>query len=324
MVSRDYEAQRASDDGPEEFGSGLFDTAARRDAELPDIDWALLPEGGVRARFEVPSGSLAGMTMGVPGNARVVLVPGVTGSKEDFSLMMPELAAAGFFVLSFDLAGQYESAAAGPENLVPPRAHYDYELFINDLIAVLDTGAGASHVVGYSFGAVIAQLAFSLRPELFKSLTLLSCPPEPGQSFRGVSRMGPFTRYANSRIGAALMIWGMRLNLTKAPAGRVSFVNYRFSFTRRQSVRDIVELMKSAPDLRQILADARLPKLVAVGEHDLWPLRLHSSFARAIGAQISVYRAGHSPCESSPHQLCRDLLGMYTGGESQRTGHRRR
>ena len=68
------------------------------------------------------AGRLATITMGDPGNPRVLLVPGATGSKEDFSLMLPELAAAGYFVLSCDIAGQYESAGAGPENLVPPAA----------------------------------------------------------------------------------------------------------------------------------------------------------------------------------------------------------
>ena len=45
--------------------------------------------------------------------------------------------------------------------------------------------------------------------EDFSTLTLLSCPPEPGQSFRSVSRIGRFSSWANGRIGAALLIWGM-------------------------------------------------------------------------------------------------------------------
>ena len=80
-------------------------------------------------------------------------------------LMLPGLAAAGYYVLSCDIAGQYESAAAGPENLVPPRAHYDYDLFTNDLLAMLDAEDGPAHVVGYSFAAIFAQLAFTRRPE---------------------------------------------------------------------------------------------------------------------------------------------------------------
>jgi alpha-beta hydrolase superfamily lysophospholipase len=52
--------------------------------------------------------------MGPPDGRRVVLVPGATGSKEDFRRVLPLLAAAGYRAESFDLAGQFESAGAGP------------------------------------------------------------------------------------------------------------------------------------------------------------------------------------------------------------------
>jgi pimeloyl-ACP methyl ester carboxylesterase len=155
-----------------------------------DIDWAVLPENAKRIQFDAPSGPLAVVTLGDPNNPRVVLVAGITGSKEDFTLMMPELAAAGWFVVSYDLAGQYESAGAGPENMNPPRKHYDYKLFVDDLIAVLDSGVGPSHVLGYSFAGTVSQVAFAQRPDLFASLTFLSCPPQPGQSLRGLRRVG--------------------------------------------------------------------------------------------------------------------------------------
>ncbi|WP_426227058.1 alpha/beta fold hydrolase [Pseudarthrobacter sp. DSP2-3-2b1] len=290
-----------------------MDGTTREKAEVRDWDWAVLPEGSVRSRFAAPSGSLAMATMGKPQNPRVVLVPGVTGSKEDFAIMMPDLAEAGFQVVSYDLAGQYESAGAGPENLVPPRNHYDYELFVDDFLAVLESGEGPAHVVGYSFAGIVAQIAYTRRPELFRSLTLLSCPPEPGQGFRGVRRFGRFTGWANGRAGAALMVWGIRRNFNRITPHRLIFVKHRFRFTRRQSVRDIYELMKRTPDLRQELAAATVPKLVAVGEHDLWPLELHQRFAGSIGARVAVYRGGHSPCETSPHEFARDLLDLYAG-----------
>jgi pimeloyl-ACP methyl ester carboxylesterase len=296
----------------EGFGSSAVDEAALRDAALQDIDWTIPPEGSVASLFPAPSGELRMISLGEPGKARVVLVPGVTGSKEDFTLMLPGLVAAGFHVQSLDLAGQYESAAAGPHNLRPPREHYDYELFVNDLIAVLESGAAPVHVLGYSFAATVAQLAYVARPELFASLTFLSAPPEPGQAFRGVKRIGWFSGLTNGRVGAALMIWGVKRNFVKVSPGRLRFVKHRFAFTRIESVRDIIALMMHAPDLRGALAASPIPKLVAVGEHDLWPLSLHSAFAREIGAQLAVYRAGHSPCETSPHQLNRDLIALFS------------
>jgi pimeloyl-ACP methyl ester carboxylesterase len=154
-------------------------------------------------------------------------------------------------------------------------------------------------------------LAFARRPGKFLSLTLISCPPEPGQSFRGVKRIGRLSVRASPRVGAALMIWGIRRNIIGVPPNRMRFVNRRFRFTRRESITDIFGLMQHAPDLRALLAASALPKFVAVGEHDLWPLTLHRHFAHSIGARIAVYRGGHSPSETSPHQMSRDLIALY-------------
>ncbi|TQJ41166.1 pimeloyl-ACP methyl ester carboxylesterase [Arthrobacter sp. SLBN-112] len=297
---------------PEEFGSALVDAAALLDAELGDVDWSVPPAGSVRFAIDVPSGRLAALALGNPESPCVLLVPGATGSKEDFSLMMPDLADAGYFALAYDLAGQYQSAGAGPENLEPPRKHYDYRLFVEDFLAVTKTAATPIHVVAYSFAGIIAQMAYVERPELFRSLTLLGCPPEPGQGFRGVSHLGRLSTWVNGRAGAALLIWGIRSGrMVHVPPGRQRFVNYRFRFTRRAAVRDIYTLMQNIPNLRQQLAEAPIPKFVAVGEHDLWPLQLHRLFAQAIRARIGVYRGGHSPCETSPHQFSRDLLALY-------------
>jgi pimeloyl-ACP methyl ester carboxylesterase len=288
------------------------DDAFILDSRIPDLDWTVLPEGVTASRFAAPSGSLATIEAGERGRPRIVLVPGVTGSKEDFILMMLPLAEAGFHVLAYDMAGQYESRDAGPENLQPPARHYDHDLFVTDLVAVLESAPGPVHVLGYSFAGTVAQLALVRRPELFLSLTLLSAPPQSGQGFRGVKRIGWISGLTTGRVGAALMIWGVTQNFVHVPAGRLAFVRERFLLTRRSSVADIISLMKRAPDLDTVLLSSPIPKLVAVGEHDLWPLALHRAFANTIGATLAVYPTGHSPCETSPHQLVRDLLALYS------------
>jgi phosphosulfolactate phosphohydrolase-like enzyme len=37
----------------------------------------------------------------------------------------------------------------------------------------------------------------------------------------------------------------------------------------------------------------------------------HAAFAERIGAELAIYDTGHSPCETTPHQLTRDLLALY-------------
>nr|WP_040424693.1 alpha/beta hydrolase [Agromyces subbeticus] len=281
------------------------------DEAIPDLDWRVFPPEAEHSMFAAPSGALARVALGPAGGPRVVLVPGATGSKEDFVLMMPLFAAAGYRVESFDLAGQYESWRAGPWNLERPRSSYDQRLFLDDLLAVLDDGAGPAHVLGYSFAATLAELALLQRPDRFASLTLLSAPPEPGQAFRGVKRIGQISGFTSPRQGAALMLWGIRNNLNRVPPRRLEFVRERFALTRRESVDDIIALMMHTPDLRTGLAASTVPKLVAIGEHDLWPLSLHERFAREIGAHLAVYPTGHSPCETTPHQLVRDMLALF-------------
>ncbi len=124
------------------------------------------------------------------------------------------------------------------------------------------------------------------------------------------------SRISTARMGAWIMITGVKNNYTKVPPGRLKFVRDRFELTSVESVRDIIGLMKRTPDLRVELAYATIPKLVAVGEHDLWPLETHAAFARTIGARLTVYRTGHSPCETTPHQLVRDLLELFDESEA--------
>jgi pimeloyl-ACP methyl ester carboxylesterase len=240
----------------------------------------------------------------------VVLVPGVTGSKEDFVWMLPLLAAGGVRVTAYDMAGQYESAAAGP---AAGRA-WDYDLFVDDLIAVLETVGGPVHVLGYSFAGTITQLAMARRPDLFASLTLLTCPPDSGDCLRRVRWVGPLSMLATDTLIARLMVWGLRSNVLRAPAGRLRLVKRRFGFTRADSIAAVMGLMRRTPDVEAAVAASAIPKLVAVGELDLWPLRRHAALASRIGARLAVYRTGHSPCETAPHQLCRDLLELYAEG----------
>ncbi len=292
------------------------DEAERLDRAQGDIDWTVPAVGAVASTFAAPSGALAVVSLGDPSHPRVLLVPGVSGSKEDFVLVAPVLAAAGYYVQSYDLAGQYESAAAGPAPATRRRqGKYTYELFRDDMVALLESTehgtGGPAHLLGYSFAGTVAQLVTVERPELVRSLALLAAPPEPGNGFRGVRGLGPFTWMVGGRIGAALMTWGIVTNKNHVPPKRLEFVRMRFDYTSRRSMEHIIMLMKHAPDLRDRVRAVPIPKLVAVGEHDLWPSRLHAEFAERIGGTLAVYKTGHSPCETTPNALARDLLKLY-------------
>ena len=287
-----------------------IDDALERDRAIPDLDWHVFPPETIHDVFPAPSGGLARVRLGDPDAPRVVLVSGVAGSKEDFILLFPLFAAAGYRVESFDIAGHYDSVAAGPQNLDPPREHYDYRLFIDDLIAILEDGRTPAHVLGYSFAGLVAELALVERPELFASLTLMAAPPAIGQGFRGVKHSGPISDMPPHRA-AGLILWGIRYNLNRTPPMRIAFVRERMAVTGRPVIDDIVGLMMTTPDIADEIAAIDIPLFIAVGEQDLWPQEQHEAWARRIGASIAVYPTGHAPCETTPHQLVRDMLAVF-------------
>ncbi|MDY0909213.1 alpha/beta fold hydrolase [Microbacterium sp. CFBP9034] len=287
-----------------------IDDALAHDRALTDIDWRVFPEGTVHDMFAAPSGGLARVRLGDADAPRVVLVSGVAGSKEDFVLLFPLFAAAGYRVESYDLAGHYGSADAGPHHLDPPREHYDYRLFLDDFIAILEDGAAPAHVLGYSFAGLLAELAMVERPDLFASLTLMAAPPATGQVFRGVKHIGPISDMPPHRA-AGLILWGIRYNLNRTPPLRIAFVRERMAVTRRPVIDDVVALMMSMPDIADDVAGIGIPKLIAVGEQDLWPTEQHAEYAHRIGARMAVYPTGHAPCETAPHQLVRDMVALF-------------
>ena len=288
------------------------DDAAVRDARIGEIDWAAPAPGSVASVFAAPSGPLSVVSLGDPAGPRVVMVPGATGSKEDFVLMLPLLAEAGFFVQSFDLAGNYQSAEAGPAG----DGRYDYPLFIDDLVAFLEAGAPA-HLLGYSFAGILAQRVTADRPELVRTLTLLTTPPDPGNAYLHVKRIGWLSRYLTPRQGAGLMIWGIRTNKNRVGPSRLAFVRSRFAFTRRDSIDDIVHLMKNAPDASAAVRVSGRPVLVVTSTHDLWPVARYALHAERLGARLVVYDTGHSPCETTPHQLVRDMRALFATAEAR-------
>ncbi len=201
---------------------------------------------------------------------------------------------------------------AGPQHLDPPGTRYDYALFVDDLIAFLEQGGGPAHVLGYSFGGLVTELALVERPDLFRSLTLMSAPPATGQVFRGVKHIGPISDMSPRRA-SGLILWGIRYNLNRSAPGRIAFVRERMDVTSRECIDDVVGLMMTMPDIADEVAAVGIPKLIAVGQQDLWPQAQHDAYASRIGARVATYPTGHAPCETTPHQLVRDMLSLFDG-----------
>lgn len=105
----------------------------------------------------------------------VLLLHGLTGRGLIWSQVAEALQKHGFRALAPDLRGHGESGW--------PRAPYDEEALVGDVLAVLDqAGAGQAHLVGHSLGGRVALCLAAHYPERVRSLTLEDVGPDPRPS----------------------------------------------------------------------------------------------------------------------------------------------
>src|SRR4249919_2471464 len=118
----------------------------------------LTPTTAVRTTRASPAGPLAALDThpdddGSSTAGTVLLLPGYTGSKEDFAPILDPLAANGFRAVAIDLPGQYESPGPDDEAAYAPMA-------LGAVCAVVarDLAAGGRLVLlGHSFGGLVAR-----------------------------------------------------------------------------------------------------------------------------------------------------------------------
>ena len=247
------------------------------------------------------------------GNA--LLIPGFTGSKEDFAALLPLLADVGWAVASYDQRGQYETlgAASGDH----PAADYSLEGFADDAVAVADAMFGTSeqvHLVGHSFGGLVATTAVLRQPLRWASLTLLCSGPggfAPGaQREELLAAAEIILRDGLEASYQAKRRHGTRTEASPPPPPPVEeFLHRRFLSNSPESLAAIARLLTSAPDRRADLAALDIPITVIRGaEDDGWPHDVQDDLAAALGTHVEVIEdAAHSPAVEQPEPT-RDSL----------------
>lgn len=261
----------------------------------------------MRTQFDIPSGRIAALDTHDPAirtgaletpERTVLLVPGYTGSKEDFLPLLRPLAANGFRAVAIDQRGQYESQWA-----VDP-AGYRTDSLAADVVALaelLRTGSEELHLVGHSFGGLISRAAVLAAGDRFSSLTLMSSGPAAivGPRRAAIEAAEPIL----IKQGMAAL-WQHLQAQAQADPSYVAvslpvqrFLRERFMANDPRGLQVMGEQLRSIADLTDQLSATPLAKLVLYGaSDDAWPPSLQQDMARRLGAQhVVIPAAAHSP-----------------------------
>ena len=268
-----------------------------------------------RVTIESPFGPVAALRATPDGTSRgtVLLLPGFTGSKEDFLAVLEPLARAGWVAVAVDQRGQHETV--GPDD--DPRA-YALDGFAHEAVAtgrVLVGPDGALHLVGHSFGGLVAQAATLHDPALVRSLTLLCSGPGALPE----SEHDELALFENALplLGHATVWDALRergaVSLDDVPPEIADFVADRFLANSTGSLVGIARILSSAPDRGDDLAATGVAVQVVHGENDdAWPQDQQAELAHRLGAPLHVIaQAGHSPNVDQPEALAAVLDAFF-------------
>jgi pimeloyl-ACP methyl ester carboxylesterase len=282
-----------------------------------------LPEHTSAHRLETSRGSFAVLDAAPAPDAparhgTALLVPGFTGSKEDFLDLLTPLSAAGFRVVAIDGRGQHESG--GPRD----EAAYAQRELAADVTAqgaaLADAGGGPLQLLGHSLGGHIvraALLADGAGP--WASLTLMSSGPAeitPDQQVRTQLLIDHLpTMDMETAWRAMRALDADREGAPETPDWLDDFLHRRWVTTvPEQLIATARQLMKE-PDRVGELAAVPLPKLVLSGEVDYaWPIPQLDAMAERLGARRVVIKgAEHSPNAEKPTETATALIAFWAG-----------
>ena len=245
----------------------------------------------------------------------MLLVPGYTGSKEDFLPILGPLARAGRRTLAIDLRGQHESG--GPED----PAAYTIAALAKDVAAVLAGLGDGAHLVGHSFGGLVCRRVVldGTRPA---SLTLLGSGPGAlgGQRAALVELMRPVLDDGGVPALADAAAAADRANPKYAGVAPdvMAFLHQRLLNSPAAALRTMGQELIAASDETDDLRAAGVPVLVAHGEtDDAWSPDEQRQMAQRLGsAYVSIPGSVHSPACEAPDETVRTLLEFWADVEA--------
>ena len=299
-----------------------------------------LPDGVRRTTIRTTRGAFAALEA-VPASRvcereAALLVPGYTGSKEDFLAILDLLAADSRRVVAIDMRGQFETPGADDPG------GYAAAALGADIVAIMHA-TGARHLVGHSYGGLIGREAVlagtgsagTRSGSEIASFTLMSSGPAAltGPRARelramlaalGVSQDGtPDTAALRAGISG---LWQDHLAPQAVAAGVpghiVEFLGRRMLSNDPDGLILMARHMLTAPDRTAELARLdQIPMLIIYGEDDnSWSPAAQENMARRLGARrLCIPAAVHSPAVEAPATTASALTQFWDAAEAALT-----
>ncbi|GGL10212.1 alpha/beta fold hydrolase [Planomonospora parontospora] len=279
-----------------------------------------LPPGVRPISVDTAAGTFAALeampVSGIPERWPALLVPGLTGSKEDFISVLQTLAQSGRRVIAIDMRGQFETD--GPDD----PAAYTCAALGNDIDLLAQTvGEGEPlHLVGHSFGGLVTREAVIDGRTKFASYTLMSSGPG--------AIVGPRERFSRKMLAelperGMEHLWHDRMEpealAVGVPDEIVAFLRKRLFSNSPVGMAAMTRQVLSAPDRCGDLAQVGVSTLVLYGEHDDgWPPHLQAEMAHRLDAEcVVVPGAAHSPAVEAPETTAAALVRFWNSAEAR-------
>ncbi|WP_322097625.1 alpha/beta fold hydrolase [Nakamurella alba] len=286
----------------------LFPTAAER-TTLPSS------AGTLAALIAAPTDAASARAAEFGELPSVLLLPGYTGSKEDFSPVLEPLAAAGIRAVAVDQPGQYESPGGDDEAAFRPAP---LGAVAAELVTALAQD-GPVVLLGHSYGGLVARQAV-LQGAPVAGLVLLCSGPSAftsGNRFDALTVGEPILRSQGAAFLHDARDRAAGLDPDR-PDPLARFYRKRFLATATAQLLGAGAALLDEPDLTELLAAALrrhgTPAAVIAGEaDDAWPLAAQRRMAEQLGTSlVLVPGGGHSPAVEAPEALLDVLLPLIT------------